>query len=95
VTLEPLLPPESPLPRGTATPERSPPPPWRVGPDSRGELCASNDAENRAMTASAVLEVSAARFISKLLGGPEEDRFGKQKQLYCQDVYRESTRISA
>jgi hypothetical protein len=47
------------------------------------------------MTASAVLEVSAARFISKLLGGPEEDRFGSRKQLYCQDVYRESSRISA
>jgi hypothetical protein len=105
----PLLPPEPPLPPlplGTAAPERSPPPP-RGDSDSLGLLCATSDAENRVMTASAVLEVSPARFMTKLLGGPERSassprlamtqRLGSPevKQLHCQRACRESSRISA
>jgi hypothetical protein len=76
VTLEPLLPPESPPLRGTATPDRSPPPPWRGEPDSFGELCATRDTETRPMTAIVMALVAAARFMSKLLDGPREARSG-------------------
>jgi hypothetical protein len=105
----PLLPPEPPLPPlplGTAAPERSPPPP-RGDSDSLGLLCATSDAENRVMTASAVLEVSPARFMTKLLGGLERSASGHHlrrqigsvllegKQLYCQHAPGESSRVSA